>query len=417
MKADLLLKNATLPDGRVADIAVSQGNILHVGGSVPAFENIECSGLLCLPGATDMHVHLRDGKQRQKEDIGSGTRSALAGGVTTVVDQPNTIPAILSSETFRDRIKMAAESMYTNYALNGAVTAQADLRGLYAAGALCFGETFAAPSSYGDALGREDLIRLLGEIQTIGALATIHAEEVLDGDDINLETHNALRPPGGEEQVVQEICSIPKRPRLHFCHLSNASSVYAAMSCGTTEVSPHHLFLSYEQFEAGDTHGRVNPPLRSQAERKGLWEAWQHIDIIASDHAPHTPDEKARPFAEAPSGIPGVETMVPLLLAEVYNNKITLDDLIDKTVIRPAEILGLTPPGLTPGNSANLALFPKEIGKVSCESLHSKAGWTPYEGMPAVFPEIVIVNGTCAYHRGEFSPPAGQWIAGHGFNG
>jgi len=417
MKADLLLKNATLPDGRVADIAISHGQILHVGGGVTASDSIECSNLLCLPGATDMHVHLRDGEQKQKEDIASGTRSALAGGVTTVVDQPNTIPTILSPETFRDRIKMAAESMYTNYALNGAVTPQADIKGLYTAGALCFGETFAAPSSYGDALGHEDLIKLLGEIQTIGALATIHAEEVLEGNDQSLEAHNTLRPSTGEERVVQEICSISKRPRLHFCHLSNASSVYAAASCGTTEVSPHHLFLSYEQFEATNTHGRVNPPLRSETERKGLWGAWHHIDVVASDHAPHTPDEKALSFAEAPSGIPGVETMIPLLLAEVYKNTITIDDLIDKTAVRPATILGLDSPAIIPGNRANIALYPKEIGKVSCDNLHSKAGWTPYEGMPAIFPEIVIVNGVCAYHRGEFSAPAGQWVAGHGFNG
>lgn len=109
--------------------------------------------------------------------------------------------------------------------------------------------------------------------------------------------------------------------------------------------------------------------------------------------------------------------MVPLLLAEVYNNTITLTELIDKTAVRPAEILGLASPALSPGNQANLALYPKETGKVSGDNLHSKAGWTPYEGMPAVFPKIVVMNGVCAYHLGEFSLPAGQWIAGHGFNG
>jgi dihydroorotase len=181
------------------------------------------------------------------------------------------------------------------------------------------------------------------------------------------------------------------------------------------EVTPHHLFLSHETFGPEDTLGKVNPPLRSERDRRELWTQWQRIDVIASDHAPHTLPEKRVPFPDAPSGIPGVETMVPLLLAEVLAKRISLQDVIAKTSTNPAAILGIPQAGFSPGDRADYALYPKEATPVDPDLLHSRCGFSPFEGLPAVFPSRVILEGTIVVDRGEFSCGQPLWFAGKGY--
>ena len=175
----------------------------------------------------------------------------------------------------------------------------------------------------------------------------------------------------------------------------------------TFEVMPHHLLLSREMFSEKDAFAKVNPPLRDENSRKALFAMWDLIDVIASDSAPHTIAEKREnSFKDAPSGIPGVETMMPLMMRLVADKRITLDSLIEKTVRKPAAILNIRPSGFAVGELADFALYPKDLEKasvkISADNLHSKAGWTPYEGMSAVFPEIVVVNGEIAYDSGDF---------------
>lgn len=412
---DLVLKDLLLPNGRVADISVDGGFVVHMGASKRAHEVINCMGMFCLPGAIDMHVHVRGGEQSYKENWQSCTESAVAGGVTTIVDQPNTVPPIINRDIFAGRVAEAGNNVYCNYAVNAGVTPDADLEEMWSAGALAFGEIFAAPSSYGSAIGPEELGSALERIHKLGALATIHAEEVLDGRDDSLRAHCALRPGDGEGRAVSDVCSVaPEGAALHFCHLSSRVSLSSA-SCGTFEVMPHHLFLSYEMFDPKDGFGKVNPPLRSEKERKELWGLWERIDVIASDHAPHTIPEKSGDFESAPAGIPGVETMVPLLLAKVLESKITLDSVIEKTVSKPASILQIIPPGLLSGERADIAVYPRQSRPVDPDALHSRSGWTPYEGMDAVFPEVVIVNGNCVFNGGETFKGYGRWIPGRGY--
>jgi dihydroorotase len=147
--------------------------------------------------------------------------------------------------------------------------------------------------------------------------------------------------------------------------MSTGPSVDAA--AGTVEVTPHHLFLSRDRFGPGDTLAKMNPPLRSEKEQKELWARWKEIDVIASDHAPHTIAEKSVPFPAAPSGVPGVETMLPLLLAEVLEKRIDLADLIRKTSITPSLLMGIPPAGFAPGDRADFALYRKEPVPVSAE--------------------------------------------------
>jgi dihydroorotase len=183
----------------------------------------------------------------------------------------------------------------------------------------------------------------------------------------------------------------------------------------SVEVTPHHLFLSHESFrELTDTFGKVNPPLRTEKERAGLWKCWETIDIIASDHAPHSVTEKRTCFSHAPSGIPGVETMMPLLVAKVLERNVTLSSVIRKTSANPARILTIQKAGFDIGDRADFAIYGKLPGKIRAEDLHSRCGWTPYEGMAAVFPEKVVMGGTIVISRGEFFRGHPRWFAGTG---
>lgn len=412
---DLVLRDVRLPGGRVADVGIVDGVVSRAPG--PAAETFDCAGLVVLPGAIDMHVHLRDGPQTYKEDWETGTRSAIAGGVTLVVDQPNTIPPLETVDTFAARVELAQRRSRCGFAVNGAVTPDADLEGLHAAGALAFGETFAAPSSYGEALGDRDLAIALYRITALGALVTAHLEEPIPGTPATLGDHDRLRPAMGEERALERLLALaPPGLRLHCCHLTSPAAIRRAASVGASvEVTPHHLLLDRGQFRDDDGHGKVNPPLRDRAGREALIACLASVDTVASDHAPHTREEKAAPFAETPPGLPGVETMVPLLLARVLAGALSLERLIELTSSGPSRVLGIRPAGFSAGDRADFAVFRPAPEPVKASRLHSKCGWTPFEGMPAVFPELVIMGGELAYDRGRFSDLPGSWVSGKGY--
>jgi len=414
----LVLRNIMLPGGRVADLTVHEGKVLHTGAgtSGSAVRTIDCTGLWVLPAAVDMHVHMRGGPQSAKEDWATGSRSALAGGVTVVLDQPNTIPPVVTPDTLRARVLEAKTHSLCSFALNSGVTRDTPTCSMWDAGAMAFGETFFAPSSYGEAITKDELASALKEISAYGALATIHAEEVGQGDDSNLASHDRIRSATGELRAVREVgmCNTAGC-RLHFCHMSTRDSVLAASALGSVEATPHHLFLSREHFSEDDAMGKVNPPLRSEQERKNLWEEWDRITVIASDHAPHTAAEKRVAFSEAPAGIPGVETMVPLLMAAVLEKKISFTDVIQKTSQAPAELLGIPCAGYAPGDRADFALFPQKAVAIDPDSLHSRCGFSPFSGLMAVFPRMVILGGTVVYDEGEFTPGSPEWFPGKGY--
>jgi dihydroorotase len=411
---DLVLKNVILPDGTCRDIGIRDSLVKHIGAGGVAHETIDCTGYLCLPGAVDMHVHMRGGKERSKEDWTSGSKSALAGGVTLVVDQPNTLPPLITPDRFLERVAEATRESYCNFGINGAVQEGADVPGLWKAGAMALGEIFLAPSTHGSAVSLEMLKESITTLQEWQAPATIHAEGSPSHRPVSLADHDCSRSVQAEEEMVKKILkAIPHYRYLHFCHLSSPGAVDSVTT--TCEMTPHHLLLSFENFSPHDTRGKVNPPLRSTAVRQALWSRWAHIDAIASDHAPHTITEKRVPFEQAPAGLPGVETMIPLLLISVLEKKITLTSLIEKTSLSPSRILGILPPGFFPGYRADFALFPREKTRITTEILHSRCGWTPYEGLDAVFPEVVIMEGRCVYQKGEFLERSGRWYRGRGY--
>ena len=201
---DLVLKNASMPDGSVTDISIKNDYVIHTGSPVRSDLVIDCSEYICLPGAVDMHVHMRGGdKQSYKETWESGSKSALAGGVTTVVDQPNTIPSITDTKTFTQRVREAKKESFCNFGINGGVMPGCKIDEMYEAGALAFGEIFFAESSYGSAVDAEMLRNSFLEISKREALATVDAETVIEGDDNSLLSHDILRNCKGEAEAVQ----------------------------------------------------------------------------------------------------------------------------------------------------------------------------------------------------------------------
>jgi len=405
---ELVLSNARMPDGRIADISIDHGIITHIGSSGVADRVIDCKNRLCIPAATDMHVHMRDGPQAAKETWKTGTQAAAAGGVSTVVDQPNTIPPIETIENYQKRADLAIKESLCHFGINGSVTEHADIAGLTKAGVLAFGEMFAAPSSYGNALTVEVIRNSLKTIADQNMLVTVHAEEVIPGEIHSLAEHSRSRPISGERETIRLVQDLtPAHARLHICHVSGAEAFETIK--GSFEVAPHHLFLSYEDTEPDNTFWKMNPPLRSKKERLHLIQNFAKIPVIASDHAPHTIQEKSQPFSAAvPSGVPGVETMLPLLMNAVTERTVTLDDVITKTVTNPCQILGIPAPSLTPGSRADLAVYPDTPVKISSESLHSRCGWTPYESMPGLFPVTTVIGGIPAWHDGEFARGGGK---------
>jgi dihydroorotase len=409
----LVLGNVTLQAGRVVDITLAGGRVAHVGAGQGKADYINCSGQIVVPAAIDMHVHMRGGTQSAKEDWKSGSMSALAGGVTVVVDQPNTLPPIDTPQRLAERVCEAQGNSLCNFAINSSVTARTPLEEMWRAGAMAFGETFFAPSSYGDAIGDASLSLAMDRIHAVDGLLTIHAEEVSETPDTGLLSHDHVRSPEGELQAVKTVRRLNKSGcRLYFCHLSTKRSIDAAS--GFVEVTPHHLFLSFEDFENTDPFGKVNPPLRNEKERKQLFSRWDRIDVIASDHAPHTLSEKSGDFSLAPSGIPGVETMMPLLMARVLDGKISLQSVIEKTSYKPAEVLGIPSAGFSAGDRADFAIYPKIPGPITTEMLHSKCNWTPFEGHMSLFPTTVIMGGKIVYQDGEFFTPEPRWFPGQG---
>jgi len=412
---DLVLGDVLLPGGRVADISIEDGRVCHVGAGRPSPLTVPCRGMIVLPGAIDMHVHMRGRSQKEKEDWESGSRSALAGGVTLVVDQPNTVPPLTTPASFSERVREARESSLCHFAINAGVAPGTDPYPLWAAGAMAFGEIFTAASSYGSGLSPSELGVVLDSVRSIGGLCTVHAEEVGSGEDRDLRAHHAIRSPEGEARAVECVRQVNRAGcRLHFCHMSSALSIQKAGD-STVEVTPHHLFLALDDFSPEDPRGKVNPPIRPEVVRRELWSAWDRIDALASDHAPHTLHDKERPFPDAPAGIPGVETMIPLVLSACLRNKVSLSSLMEKTSYGPAGVLGIRAAGFSVGDRADFAVYPRVESQVRVDDLHSRAGWSPFEGMPAIFPEVVVMAGDVVYRSGAFEKGKPRWFTGRGY--
>jgi len=398
---------------KTIDIWIKDGRVAALGGPHRAQEKIDARGMLVLPGAIDAHVHFRDPGPNYKEDWASGSAAAAAGGVTAVVDQPNTDPRTLDARSFDLKLDIARHRSVVDFCLNGG---PGQIGELMKAGVTAIGEIFTYEHS--DA----ELQRILGETQKAGALATIHAEDGLVVSERTVplrsfhepEVYSLARPAAAEAAAIEKALSWSDR--LHICHLSTlrglelvreAKGKGKKVSC---EVAPHHLFFNVKDYRKQGSFLKINPPLRSQEDNDALWAGLRagSIDILASDHAPHLPEEKRDDIWEAPAGVPGVETMLPLLLFAVKRNMLSLERLVDALTARPAQIFSLACKGsIEAGKDADLVMVdPKKVSRINADRLHSRAEWTPFEGLSAIFPQMTLLRGEVIFD-GEIAAKPG----------
>jgi dihydroorotase len=432
---ELVVENARVlfEDVVTCSIGVDGGRIARIAKILKGERRYDAHGLLALPGMIDSHVHFRDMGQEEKEDWLTGSRSAIYGGVTTVVDMPNTEPPTLDEESFMEKLAVARNRSMVDFAINGGVSG--NLRGLSAMwrrGALAFGEIFMAGSTGGYCVDGPTLKSALLEIKGMGATASIHAEdEAINSqkakeliNDRGEDVYSRMRPPESEASAVREAIALGRETgaAIHITHVSTALSVELIRGEPVTcDVTPHHLLLDMHHWGKLKAYAKMNPPLRPRRDVDALWGAVRDgtIDVLASDHAPHTKDEKATDVRSAPAGVPGVETMVPLMLKEAVDGRLSLRRLIDMAAANPARIFGIAGKGMIEeGYDADMAFF--DIGSrraIHGHDLHSKAGWTPFEGFEGIFPVAVMQRGEILLEGKEFygRRGAGRFIRGKGY--
>lgn len=400
------------------EIAIGQdGRIRSVGKVRGGAPRHDVGQAVILPAATDLHVHFREpGGPAEAETIASGTIAAAAGGVALVGEMPNTVPAVTDPDVLREkaaRVPGRAAVDVLLYAAPTVARARPALARVAGAFKLYMSPTTGIPAPP----PRQSVPALLDDLAARGLPLTVHAEDPdrfeTAGPARSLAEWNAHRPARAESAALELLSRAPPTLRLHIAHLTSASEIPALRAAGTSfEVTPHHLLLSTAS--PLGARGKVNPPLRSEAERARLWSAFcrGEVPCVASDHAPHPAGEKELSFDRAPSGVPGVETLLPLLLARVRAGELALPTLIGAACDRPARWFGQPIGRIAPGHRAHLLVVDfRARAPLEGRRLHSACGWTPFEGWEAIRPREHYRDGVRIVEGGEYvGAPTGRVV-------
>jgi len=439
---DLIFTNASILTEKgiiEGSLAVKDGKITAVGqvSGLDAKRTVDVGGKLIAPGLVDLHVHFREPGFTQKEDFMTGTRAASAGGVTTVVDEPNNSPVTKSLETVEGKRKIIGGKAYVDYTLQMAVYADGldEISKARDAGIIAF-PVF---DELGDRpTGMEDtgvLYEALKRIREVDGLALLNCRE----SDLVIKTMKELKEQGMNTLAdymdhfphVAESLGGAKRillahdvgVRAHFREVSTAETVRMIRSMKgymgkiTAEVRPDHLFLSHENTKNLGPYAQQWTPLRTKADSDALWEALNDgtVNVIASDHATHTEEEKKRGadnIWKSPPGLPAIESMLPLLLTAVNEGRLGLERLFECASTNPAKVIGLYPRKGTikVGSDADLVVINLEKESViTGENAKAKTQWTPYEGWKVKGSvEATYVRGIETYVDGEIVGKPGQ---------
>jgi dihydroorotase len=401
MNVDLKLTGGRvhLPSGPAEiDIGVTAGKIVALGGVGNAGETIDCTGLDVLPGVIDSQVHFREPGLEAKEDLESGSRAAVLGGVTAVFEMPNTKPNTDSADAVNDKLARARDRMWCDHAFYVGATNNnaADLAELERMPGTAGVKIFMGAST-GDLLVSDDanLARVLASGHRRVA---IHAEDEFRMQDRLGErvagdpaSHPVWRDDESAMLATRRILGLARaaRRRIHVLHVTTPAELELLgrhKDIATCEVTPQHLTLAGEEaYPRIGTFAQMNPPIRSGAHREGLWR-WLNQgvpDVIGSDHAPHTREEKAKAYPDSPSGMPGVQTLLPLMLDHVAKGRLTLARLIDMTSAGPQRIFGIAGKGrIAVGYDADFSVVDlKARWTVEGSWLASRCGWSPFTGM------------------------------------
>jgi dihydroorotase len=433
---DLILKGGTVVNHDGAgkrDVAVRDGRIVGLGtfDKRSAGETIDCKGLHVLPGVIDSQVHLREPGAEHKEDLETGGRAAVMGGVTAVFEMPNTKPLTVTPEALSDKVKRAANRMQCDFAFYmGGTRENARLCGDYEMLPGCAGIKVFMGSSTGELLVEDDA-GVEAILSSIRRRAAFHSEdeyrlkaregERREGDP---SSHPVWRDAEAARLCTERLLRIARKTgkRIHVLHISTGDEfplLAAHRDVATVEVTPHHLTLSSDDYARLGTKIQMNPPVRDKSHRDWIWAALGSglVDVLGSDHAPHTLEEKAKPYPQSPSGMPGVQTLVPVMLDHVNAGKLTLERFVDLTSHGPGRIFGIARKGrIAEGYDADFTIVDLKKKMTIADSwIESRCGWTPYDGKEvAGWPVMTVVRGRAAMRDGAIIGPAqGQPISFH----
>lgn len=422
---DLCLTNCKLEPGHEVCLGIKNGKITSIKKlPSPAHETRDIKGKLVLPGLIDSHVHFRDPGMTHKENFLTGSAAAAAGGFTTVLDMPNNQPPTSTPRAFLEKRKIGEKTSLVDFGLHAGVTNPRDirlLRELKPASFKIFMDlvdvTFLEEASmYLKGCDPELPLSLHPEDPHI-----IHqSTEAMKKEGSETFLYAQARPPLAEDVAVADAIALSKKmnQKIHLCHVSTKKSFHMVKDAQkeglsvSFEVTPHHLFLDTTYLERYGNLAKTNPPLRDQEHKLGFNEL-AGIDIIATDHAPHTLEEKGLDVWSSPPGIPGLETALPLLLTLLNQGKISLSDLKRLLCENPARIFNITQKGfLKKGMDADLVVVDlAREGVIDPEKFHSKAKYSPFEGFRVKgMPVMTMVRGNVVMEEGEVLENQGKFV-------
>lgn len=421
---DLVLKGGTVvnQDGAgVRDIGVRDGRVAAIGSiaAASAGDVFDATGLHVLPGVIDTQVHFREPGAEHKEDLETGSRAAVMGGVTAVFEMPNTSPQTTSAEALADKVGRATGRMHCDFAffIGGTAENVSDLPALERLPGCCGVKVFIG-SSTGSLLVEDDptLERILS---VISRRAAFHSEdefrlrarkgEQRAGD---AASHPVWRDAEAARLSTERLLRLARRhgKRVHVLHVSTAEELpllAAHRDLASVEATPQHLTLSApEVYERLGTLAQMNPPLREARHAAALWQAVASglVDVLGSDHAPHTLEEKAKPYPQSPSGMPGVQTLVPVMLDHVNAGRLTLERFVDLTSHGPARLFSIAGKGrIAEGYDADFTVVDIRARRpITGAWMANRSNWTAFDGMQATgWPVATFVRGRAVMRDGE----------------
>ena len=425
---DLILKGGTVatPGGIApADVAVTNGKIVEIGSfeASQAGKVFEAKGLHVLPGVIDTQVHFREPGLEWKEDLESGSRSAVLGGVTTVFEMPNTDPSTTSPDMMLDKLARAKGRMHTDHAFYaGATHDNTDLLPVMERmDGVCGVKVFMGAST-GQLLVEDDegVERVLSAISRRAAFHSEDEYRLLERKKLARQgdwtSHYEVRDAEAAIQSTKRLLRLARKTgkRIHVLHVTTEEEMdilAANKDIATVEVTPQHLTLvGPDDYIRLKGYAQMNPPVREERHRAALWRAVNQgiPDVIGSDHAPHTIEEKSRPYPASPSGMPGVQTIVPVMLTHVANGKMTLERFIELTSAGAQRVFGIANKGrIARGYDADFTVVDLKARKtITNEWSASRCGWTPYDGMDAKgWPVATFIRGTMVMCDGALLAP------------
>jgi dihydroorotase len=417
-----------------SSILIEKGRIKRIARRINdhAVETINGSGLKALPGLIDVHVHLRDMGLAYKEDFATGTAAAAAGGFTTVLDMPNTVPPTDSASRLIEKQKVAAQKIYVNVGFHAAAVSDShEIDALAGAGAFSLKLYLPKPIAPFDVRNDQAIEKMMRAAGRVNTPVTVHAEDLSTTENTNLgdgfEELAEARSPISETRAIDRLLGIQKKARckVHYCHLTLRSSLAKVNLSGrsTSEVTPHHLLLSKKLLSGLGWKAWMVPPLRSEETRRSLLRSTVTglASVIASDHAPHTITEKDQSASKSPPGVPGLETTFPLMLTMVNRQQMSLSVLVRLLCQSPARIFGLKSKAqLRKGADGDLVLVDmKKESRIDSSKFFSKAKFSPFDGFKtkgAV--HTTIAGGRVVYRDGEIVAREGSGaVLQRGFSG